>query len=61
MKKSILDMLYKFENLFDSKEEIREMVFGHCFKEDDFHKRPFSKLTKDIYDEFSVLNDLSAK
>ncbi|WP_295574075.1 hypothetical protein [Intestinibacter sp.] len=56
-----IDMLYKFENLFDSKEEIREMVFGHCFKEDDFHKRPFSKLTKDIYDEFSVLNDLSAK
>lgn len=52
-----IDMLCKFENLFDSKEEIKEMVFGHCFKEDDLHKRPLSKLTKDIYDEFSILND----
>ena len=52
-----IDRLYKFENLFNSKEEIKEMVFGHCFKEDDLHKRAFSKLTKDIYDEFSLLND----
>ena len=54
---SEIDRLYKVENLFDSKEEIKEMVFGHCFKEEDLHKRAFAKLTKDIYDEFSILND----
>lgn len=34
-----------------SKEEAYRMVFGIETKEEDYHKRPFSKFKKDIIDE----------
>ncbi|MCL9804430.1 hypothetical protein NAT51_02785 [Flavobacterium amniphilum] len=60
--RDLLDLRYKYsENYIDlliktfgnilSKEEIYRMVFGIEIKEEDFHKRPFSKFKKDIIDE----------
>jgi hypothetical protein len=62
--KDLLNLRYKYsENYIDvllnktfkdlpiSKEEIYRMVFGIEIKEEDYHKRPFSKFKKDIIDE----------
>ncbi|RXM40754.1 hypothetical protein BOQ62_04060 [Chryseobacterium sp. CH21] len=63
--KDLLDLRYKYsqnylDNLLNktfteefsmSKEEAYRMVFGIEAKEEDYHKRPFSKFKKDILDE----------
>lgn len=63
--KDLLDLRYKYsQNYLDillnktftrefsmSKEEAHRMVFGIETKEEDYHKRPFSKFKKDIIDE----------
>lgn len=63
--KDLLDLRYKYsQNYLDillnktftrefsmSKEEAYRMVFGIETKEEDYHKRPFSKFKKDIIDE----------
>ncbi|WP_079240923.1 HNH endonuclease [Chryseobacterium indologenes] len=63
--KDLLDLRYKYsqnylDNLLNktfteefsmSKEEAYRMVFGIEVKEEDYHKRPFSKFKKDIIDE----------
>ena len=40
-----------FKNISISKEEAYRMIFGIEIKEEDYHKRPFSKFKKDIIDE----------
>lgn len=35
--------------LFLNKEEMRRVLYGSYLQEEDFHKRPLSKLTSDIY------------
>ncbi|SEM42085.1 HNH endonuclease [Chryseobacterium taichungense] len=62
--RDLLDLRYKysqnyleillnntFKNLPITKEEVYRMVFGIETKEEDYHKRPFSKFKKDIIDE----------
>ncbi|MBF2708567.1 HNH endonuclease [Flavobacterium soyangense] len=61
--KDLLDLRYKYsENYIDvlinktfkgimSKEEIYRMIFGIEIKEEDYHKRPFSKFKHDIIEE----------
>ncbi len=62
--KDLLDLRYKysenyidillnktFSNLALSKEEIYRMIFGIETKEEDYHKRPFSKFKHDIIEE----------
>lgn len=52
-----IEQLSNFQNLFESKDEIKEMLFGKCFKDEDLVNKPLSKLTKDIYDEFAEVID----
>lgn len=51
--KNYLDILCNrtFESLNLSQEEAYRMIFGIEIKEQDFHKRPFSKFKKDIIEE----------
>ena len=61
--KDLLDLRYKYsENYIDilihetfkgvmSKEEVYRMIFGIEIKEEDYHKRPFSKFKHDIIEE----------
>lgn len=51
--KNYLDILCNktFESLNLSQEEAYRMIFGIEIKEEDFHKRPFSKFKKDIIEE----------
>lgn len=51
--KNYLDNLCNktFEGLSLSQEEAYRMIFGIEIKEEDFHKRPFSKFKKDIIEE----------
>lgn len=61
--KDLLDLRYKYsDNYIDilinktfegimSKEEIYRMIFGIEIKEEDYHKRPFSKFKHDIIEE----------
>jgi 5-methylcytosine-specific restriction endonuclease McrA len=51
--KNYLDILLNktFPNLSMSKEEAYRLIFGIEIKEEDFHKRPFSKFKKDIIAE----------
>jgi hypothetical protein len=50
--KNYLDILNKtFEGLNLSKEEAYRMIFGIETKEEDYHKRPFSKFKHDIIEE----------
>lgn len=45
-----IDELHKdFNELFNSKEEITNTLFGFYLDKNDFHKRPLSKLVSDIY------------
>lgn len=49
---SKIEELYRnFNELFRDKEEIRNTIFGYYLNEDDFHKRPLSKLATDIYND----------
>ncbi|TDG35241.1 hypothetical protein EZJ43_14170 [Pedobacter changchengzhani] len=41
-------------NVFASESEIKELVMGNYMHPDHFHKRIFSKLTKDISEEFGL-------
>ena len=41
-------------SIFNSEEEIKELVMGNYLHLDRFHKRIFSKLTKDIAEEFGL-------
>jgi hypothetical protein len=51
--KNYLDILLNktFPNLSMSKEEAYRLIFGIEIKEEDYHKRPFSKFKKDIIAE----------
>lgn len=50
--KNYLDILNKtFEGLNLSKEEAYRMIFGIEIKEENYHKRPFSKFKNDIIEE----------
>ncbi|KPH14462.1 HNH endonuclease [Chryseobacterium sp. ERMR1:04] len=62
--RNLLDLRYKysknylnillnetFKELSISKEEVYRMIFGIEIKEDDYHKRPFSKFKHDIIEE----------
>lgn len=60
--KDLLDLRYKYStkymstlldvfNLPTSEEEIYRMIFGIEIKEDDYHKRPFSKFKHDLIEE----------
>lgn len=42
------------QNIFVSESEIKELVMGNYMHPDRFHKRIFSKLTKDIAEEFGL-------
>jgi hypothetical protein len=44
---------YLAETLNLSKEEVYNLVFETYFASPDFHKRPFSKLKRDIFDQFN--------
>jgi hypothetical protein len=52
------ELLIVFEvnghKLFDSKEEIIDMIFGDYIHEDKLHTRILSKLTRDVLDEFNI-------
>lgn len=51
-----LDMLMKqYPDAFQSKEELYQFAFGNYIKEEDFHKRPLSKLTHDIAEELGLI------
>ncbi|MFF5994023.1 hypothetical protein AAGS61_04570 [Lysinibacillus sp. KU-BSD001] len=45
-----IEELYRdFNRLFSNKEEMINTIFGYYLNEDNFHKRPLSKLATDIY------------
>lgn len=46
----IEELLYNFNDMFDSEEEIKRMLYGN-YTEEDFCKRPLSKLISDILKE----------
>ncbi|MBK8397721.1 MAG: hypothetical protein IPL26_21110 [Leptospiraceae bacterium] len=51
-----LDMLLKqYPDIFQSKEELYRFVFGNYPEAKDFHKRPLSKLTRDIAEELGLI------
>ena len=45
------NMIANYPELFDSKEEICRILFGSYLNQDDYAKRPLSKMTKDILGE----------
>lgn len=47
----------EFEDLFESREEIIRLIFSNYINKDDLHRRPLSKLTKDICNEFGIMID----
>lgn len=51
-----IDTIYQgFQgSLFSSREEVIRLLTNNFAATDDMHKRPFSKLTKDIYAEFGI-------
>lgn len=51
--KSYIDELIK--NGFGTEEEIYRFIFSNYLELDDLHKRPLSKLTKDIIEELGIL------
>lgn len=51
--KSYIDELIK--NDFGTEEEIYRFIFSNYLKIDDLHKRPLSKLTRDIVEELGIL------
>lgn len=51
----INELLDSFPELFSSKEEIINSIFMNYMDKDNWDKRPLSKLTYDIYNEFKTL------
>lgn len=54
--KSYIDELIK--NGFGTEEEIYRFIFSNYLKVDDLHKRPLSKLTRDIVEELGILEKI---
>ena len=54
--KSYIDELIK--NGFGTEEEIYRFIFSNYLKIDDLHKRPLSKLTRDIVEELGILEKI---
>ena len=54
--KSYIDELIK--NGFGTEEEIYRFIFSNYLKTDDLHKRPLSKLTRDIVEELGILEKI---
>ena len=54
--KSYIDELIK--NGFGTEEEIYRFIFSNYLSIDDLHKRPLSKLTKDIVEELGILEKI---
>ena len=48
------DIYNTYSNIFESEEELYRTVFGVYFMENDYGKRPLSKLTKDILKELLI-------
>jgi hypothetical protein len=46
------------DNHFGTEEEIYRFIFSNYLLIDDFHKRPLSKLTKDIVEELGILEKI---
>ncbi|MDO3423717.1 hypothetical protein QWT87_02375 [Chryseobacterium sp. APV1] len=72
--RDLLDLRYKyssnyikiltqdtFQGLRISKDEIYRLVFGIEIKEENYHKRPFSKFKKDIIDKILLIDDIGYK
>lgn len=54
------DLFLKFQGkLFKNKEDVRRLLYGTLLTEDDFSKKPLSKLTRDIFDEINSPNSNS--
>lgn len=51
---TIDELLSNFPQLFQNREELIRIIFGNCINEDNFSKRPLSKLTKDILEELGI-------
>lgn len=51
----INELLDSFPELFSSKEELINSIFMNYMDKDNWDKRPLSKLTYDIYNEFKML------
>lgn len=47
--KRVAELLHKFPSLFSTKEEIRSLMFMNDIRKENWGKRPFAKLTHDIY------------
>ena len=54
--KSYINELIK--NGFGTEEEIYRFIFSNYLKTDDLHKRPLSKLTRDIVEELGILEKI---
>ena len=54
--KSYIDEL--INNGFGTEEEIYRFIFSNYLKTDDLHKRPLSKLTRDIVEELGILEKI---
>lgn len=50
----INDIKDEFKLLFNSKEEVLRLIFSNYISSEDLSKRPLSKLTKDICEEFEI-------
>ncbi len=48
------ELLEQFPGLFQSKDEVLNSVFMSCIDKENWGKRPLSKLTHDIYNEFKL-------
>ena len=46
--------LLNIKRLFSSDEEIKKTIFGTDMDEESLHKKPLSKLTRDIFEEFTI-------
>ncbi|MBE2975811.1 hypothetical protein [Priestia megaterium] len=56
--KSRIDEIYKtYQGAFKSRKEVVQMMFLNFREESDLGKRALSKLTKDIFEEFSDMNE----
>ncbi len=53
-KTRIKDLQENYPGLFDEN-EVRQSIFSTYFEDKDLHKRPLSKLTKDILNEFKIV------
>jgi hypothetical protein len=54
----IYELLEQFPGLFHSKNEILNSIFMSCIDKESWGKRPLSKLTHDIYEEFKIFSSI---